>query len=232
MAIEDLDLEFEDENEIESSDALDVDIDLSFSASKENSKNVGAKPASAKTVSALEATNPNLRIPPSLNSQNTAKKPTAPTNAQSSQPRQPTQPSSRTQAPQANVKNIADHKRAVPQEMGRQVQQVRVQQQRLPETQAYAAEDVSTEIQLLRDEIQELRAQVKSIEQDANVKVAVAEAKSEFIIDYVSDAKLASHQINQVLQMIHKKVPGLKPEVLSIKKAMDEFIEKTTKKKN
>jgi len=241
MAIEDLDLEFEDEEELEKSDALDVDVDLSFSASGSNQKAQAQAHAGPKTsVSASEATNPNLRIPPK---QTQAQTPTKPQGQPARTPtRQPTQPSQNVQAsakpnvqqrpqspPGGNVKNIADHRKV--SEVQKAVNQARVQTQQVPIQTPHDGEDYAYELQLLRDEIAELKTQMNSIQAQANVKVAVAEAKSEFVIEYVIDAKLADHQVNQVLQRIHKKVPGLKSEVLMIKKFMSEFIEKTNKKK-
>lgn len=234
MAIEDLDLEFEDEEELEKSDALDVDIDLSFSASGANQKSEAQKTSGPKTsVSALDATNPNLRIPSKQQSTN---KPQA-TQARTPS-RQPTQPSQKVPAqvtakgqipPGGNVKNIADQRRI--NQVQKSVSQVKVQNQEVPIQAPVDREDYSYELQILRDEIAELKKQMNSIQMQADVKVAVAEAKSEFVIDYITDAKLVDHQVNQVLQRIHKKVPGLKSEVLTIKKFMTEFIEKTNKKK-
>ena len=82
---------------------------------------------------------------------------------------------------------------------------------------------------MLRSEVNELRTQMSDIKNSADVKIAVAEAKSEFLVQYISDAKLLDHQVNQMLSRIHKKVPQLKNDVLSIKKYMSDFLAKTKK---
>jgi hypothetical protein len=82
---------------------------------------------------------------------------------------------------------------------------------------------------MMKDEIAELRAQVSKVQSVADVRVAVAEAKTDFLVQYITDAKLMDHQVNQMLSRIHKKVPALKNEVLSIKKYIADFIAKTKK---
>lgn len=235
MAIEDLDLEFEDEEEIEGSDALEVDVDLSFSAATESSPKSGKKPVgrSATNISALDDTNPAIKLPPKQShpQQNQQRRP----QAQVPQ-RKPTQQSKQASANSGNVKNIADHKPKAMAQASAQARpqsqvQAKVTSQQVPTVEAQFTDDYAYELQQLRDEIIELKEQMSSIQNQADVKVAVAQAKSEFVIDYVTDAKLVDHQVNQVLQRIHKRVPGLKTEVLTIKKAMSEFVEKTTKKK-
>ena len=224
MAIEDLDLEFEEEDLEEKSDALEVDVDLSFSASNESKSKAGNKPAGepVSNISAQDETNPNIQLPPKQ------------TRPQARPPqRKPTQQSPekvRAQSPGGKIQNIAEQRAKVQSENQPQPQ-ARVQSQQVPTVEASFSEDYAHELQHLRDEIAELKNQIGAIQSQADVKVAVAEAKSEFVIDYVTDAKLADHQVNQVLQRIHKRVPGLKNEVLSIKKTMTEFVEKTTKKK-
>jgi hypothetical protein len=224
MAIEDLDLEFEEEDLEEKSDALEVDVDLSFSASNESS-NVAAGSKSAgkpvSNISALDDTNPNIKLPPK-------QQPRAQAPTPQRKPTQQSQERVRAQGQPGKVQNIAEQ-RAKAQNQAQP--QARVQSQQIPTANASFNEEYGLELQQLRDEIAELKSQIGAIQSQADVKVAVAEAKSEFVIDYVTDAKLVDHQVNQVLQRIHKRVPGLKNEVLSIKKTMTEFVEKTTKKK-
>jgi hypothetical protein len=224
MAIEDLDLEFEEEDLEEKSDALEVDVDLSFSASNESS-NVAAGSKSAgkpvSNISALDDTNPNIKLPPK-------QQPRAQAPTPQRMPTQQSQERVRAQGQPGKVQNIAEQ-RAKAQNQAQP--QARVQSQQIPTANASFNEEYGLELQQLRDEIAELKSQIGAIQSQADVKVAVAEAKSEFVIDYVTDAKLVDHQVNQVLQRIHKRVPGLKNEVLSIKKTMTEFVEKTTKKK-
>lgn len=228
MAIEDLDLEFEEEDLEEKSDALEVDVDLSFSASNESSNVTAGNKSAGKPVSnisALDETNPNIKLPPK-------QQPRAQAPTPQRKPTQQSQEKVRAQGQPGKVQNIAEQRAKAQNQAQPQTQtQARVQSQQIPTANASFNEEYGLELQQLRDEIAELKSQIGAIQSQADVKVAVAEAKSEFVIDYVTDAKLVDHQVNQVLQRIHKRVPGLKNEVLSIKKTMTEFVEKTTKKK-
>jgi hypothetical protein len=147
-------------------------------------------------------------------------------------PLQPPKPAN-IQAPKAtpsavpsNVKNISDAQKARPVAQAKpQTQQApRPQQPPRPIDDSYA-----DELDMMKDEIAELRAQVSKVQSAADVKVAVAEAKTDFLVQYITDAKLMDHQVNQMLSRIHKKVPALKNEVLSIKKYIADFIAKTKK---
>lgn len=228
MAIEDLDLEFEDE-EVEKNDALEVDVDLSFSASADSAKQA---PANKKVVgkdtnlSADDATDPNLVLPKAIKPAAKA----APAKAQA-KPTQTPKAQARPQAKPGNVANIADHKKSAPQPQAA-VQAKPTQQQVPSPVQAPAGlEDYQYELDSLRNEIENLRSEIQNVQKHADVQVAVAEAKTEFMIEYITNAKLLDHQVNQVLQRIHKKVPQLKNEVLTVKKYMSEFIDKNGKKK-
>jgi hypothetical protein len=247
MAIEDLDLEFEDEDEVKD-DALAVDVDLSFSASNETKKSAASNQkvvGGGKAVSALDATDPNLKIPnkqpakPAAAATTPKAQPTQnpmpkPAQAAPSQPvkPQPTQ-TPRPNQPAANVANLAAHRAATQAPANQSVAQARVTEQQVqnPIQAPVGLEDYQYELNLLRAELDELRKEIQQVKNQADVKVAVAEAKSEFIIEHVSNAKLLDHQVNSVLQMIHKKVPGLKNEVLTIKKYLTEFLQKHEKKK-
>lgn len=234
MAIEDLDLEFEDDEE-EKSDALEVDVDLSFSASADSPKKAQANKkvvGKGTSLSADDATNPNLTIPKATKP---AAKPAARPQAKPTQTPKSNAPAAKPQA--NNVANIADRQKAAkaaqPQQASQPVAQAKVtiQQEQSPVQAPAGLEDYQDELDALRAEIADLRKELQSVQQHADVKVAVAEAKSEFIIEYVTNAKLLDHQVNQVLQRIHKKVPALKTEVLTVKKYLTEFMEKNTKKK-
>ena len=249
MAIEDLDLEFEDEEESEKSDALSVDIDLSFSASAEpKSTKVSNKVVgNATSMSADDATDPNVNIKLPKTQSPQVKTTTAATAKPTAKPTQmppakaaavrsnAVNPQNRPQA--ANVSNIADHPARASQQAApttshttsQVTPQAKVVDQSFPQTQV--TEDYHNELELLRSEIAEMKKQMQEIKNQADVKVAVAEAKTEFMLDYISDAKLMEHQLNQTLQRIYQKAPALKTEVVGAKKFLAEFIEKTTKKK-
>ena len=82
----------------------------------------------------------------------------------------------------------------------------------------------------LRAEVNALRQKISSVEQQAEIRVAVAEAEKEFLVEYVSNAKVLDHQITQMLQRINAKVPQLKGEVQMIKKHMQDFLHKAIPK--
>ncbi len=78
-------------------------------------------------------------------------------------------------------------------------------------------------------EIVEMREKVKKVEMEAAVKVAVAEFKTEYLTEMLSDLKLVEHQIGQLLIRINAKHPDMKNEVLMIKKILADFNAKKRK---
>lgn len=78
------------------------------------------------------------------------------------------------------------------------------------------------------EEIVQLRERARKAEFDADVKVQVAEFKTEILSELLGDMKLMDHQINQLLVRINAKHPDMKQEVLMIKKILADF---TTKKR-
>lgn len=84
------------------------------------------------------------------------------------------------------------------------------------------------EYDLESEEVVQLRERVRKVEFDAEVKVQVAEFKTEIIGELLGDMKLMEHQINQLLVRINAKHPDLKQEALMIKKILADF---TTKKR-
>lgn len=79
------------------------------------------------------------------------------------------------------------------------------------------------------EEIVRLREQARKAEFDANVKVEVAEFKTELLSELLSDMKLMDHQVNQLLVRINAKHPDMKQEVLMIKKLLADFTAKKRK---
>lgn len=75
----------------------------------------------------------------------------------------------------------------------------------------------------------ELRAEMQRIQLESEVRVQVAEFKAEFLSEMLSDMKLASHQIEQLLVRINAKHPDMKNEVLMIKKILADFTAKKRK---
>lgn len=75
----------------------------------------------------------------------------------------------------------------------------------------------------------EMREEVRKVQLEADVRVAVAEFKTEYLTEMLSDMKLAEHQINQLLIRINAKHPDMKNEVLMIKKILADFVAKKRK---
>ncbi len=75
----------------------------------------------------------------------------------------------------------------------------------------------------------EMREQVRKMEVETQVKVAVAEFKTEYLTEMLSDMKLVQHQVEQLLVRINAKHPDMKNEVLMIKKILADFTAKKRK---
>jgi hypothetical protein len=78
-------------------------------------------------------------------------------------------------------------------------------------------------------QIVELQEQMRKVQLESEVKVAVAEFKMEFLTEMLSDMKLLEHQIGQLLVRINAKHPDMKNEVLMIKKILADFTAKKRK---
>lgn len=79
------------------------------------------------------------------------------------------------------------------------------------------------------DQVVQLREQLKKVEFEAAVKVAVAEFKMEMMAELLGDVKLMEHQIGQLLVRINVKHPDMKQEALMIKKILADFTAKKRK---
>ncbi|MCO4755570.1 MAG: hypothetical protein KC478_13905 [Bacteriovoracaceae bacterium] len=233
MALEDLDLEFEDEEETKKSDAIDIDVDLSFSAAGEE-PTPASKPTAAPKASAS--------VPPKP----AAPRPAAPKPAQQkpAQTIPKSTPAPGNNAPArannpagAQVKNLDEARRRAQSQAQGAAEQQRparpVPQKPTPKSSEsnLAGVDYQQEMNQLKEELNALKDQMNSIKREADVRVAVAEAKTEYVVEFLSNAKLMDHQVNLILQKIHGKVPQLKNEILAIKQYMGEFIKKSSDKK-
>lgn len=87
------------------------------------------------------------------------------------------------------------------------------------------------EVQFLKDELEELKAEMGSMKIESEVRARLAEAKMQFLVDYHSDAKMLNFQLTQLLQRMGSKSPALKSELLMSKKLIDEFLKKIETKK-
>ncbi len=88
---------------------------------------------------------------------------------------------------------------------------------------------VEGQYDLESEEIVQLRERARKAEFDAEVKVQVADFKTEILSELLSDVKLMDHQINQLLLRINAKHPDMKQEVLMIKKILADFTAKKRK---
>ncbi len=78
-------------------------------------------------------------------------------------------------------------------------------------------------------EVMELREKVRNVEIQSEIRVGIAEFKTEYITEVMSDMKLLDHQVNQLLLRINAKHPDVKQEVLMIKKLLADFTAKKRK---
>jgi len=76
------------------------------------------------------------------------------------------------------------------------------------------------------DLISQLKEKIEQVEIEAQIKIAVAEFKTDILSDLLSDIKLLEHQIGGLLNRIHAKHPDLKQEALMIKKLLSDFSSK------
>ncbi len=78
-------------------------------------------------------------------------------------------------------------------------------------------------------QIVEMREQLRRTQFEADVKVAIAEYKTELLSELLSDTKLLQHQMEQLLTRINAKHPDLKQEILLMKKILADFSGKKRK---
>jgi len=200
MPFDDLDLEFEDEEESKKkkNDAVQQDVDLEFHTPE------AAKPR------------PHPQGPPVSAS-------TAP----SAGPAPVSKPVSK---PPGEVRKIEEARAQNP--VPGQVIPVRRPPQAsvasAPMTDGSGALKEQSVYDLESQQVVELQEQMRKVQIESEVKVAVAEFKMEYLSEMLSDIKLLEHQIGQLLVRINAKHPDMKNEVLMIKKILADF---TTKKR-
>ena len=79
------------------------------------------------------------------------------------------------------------------------------------------------------ESVVQMRDEMRRVQLESEVKVGIAEFKTEFLSEMLSDMKLLDHQINQLLVRINAKHPDMKQEVLMIKKLLADFNAKKRK---
>jgi len=156
-------------------------------------------------------------------------RPQTPNNAQSPPPNAGAPPKPNASPNKtASVANINDARMAKGAVAGKTSQGVPSAQAIKPAVQgshALSAEQAYFESQ----QMLEMRERVKKVEFEAEVKVAVAEFKTDFLSELLSDSKLMQHQVEQLLVRMNAKHPDLKQEILLIKKILADFTSKKRK---
>lgn len=200
MALDDLDLEFEDEDEMKKKKNDAVHQDVD-----------------------LEFHSPDSDVKP---------RPSRPAPPQGAAPARPAAP----QQPMGQVKQINDARSAQP--IKRPATPVSAAPRSVGDStsprnagaNALKSQPVAEgHYDLESEEIVQLRERVRKAEFDAEVKVQVAEFKTELLSELLGDIKLMDHQINQLLVRINAKHPDMKQEALMIKKLLADFTAKKRK---
>lgn len=240
----DVDLSFsahEDDPSQASSPAAPV-ASSSSSSAVEVDPSTTPKTPSSSSISEDDVTDPNLRIPADMQKPAAQKSPTPKDSSAQAQAA-----GNKTSAPKSNSsgQNVAQlsEARKKAQEKALPQAQSKVVQQQAPPAQAPAPNaDVNAvlikeleyyreQVEKLRTDMDQLKSELFDARKDSEIKVAVAEMKAELMIEVRSGGEVMEHKVNQILQRIHKKVPALKGEVLTIKKAVNEYMENVKKKK-
>jgi hypothetical protein len=206
MALDDLDLEFEDEEEAKKkkNDAVTQDVDLEFHSQESEVKPRPARPGAPQPVAAAR--------PPQAQGQ--VRKIEDARAAAAGQPARRPQPQASGTARPAGEHTSPNMRNpnAVSGANALKSQPV-----------------MEGHFDLENQEIVELRERARKAEFDADVKVQVAEFKTELLSELIGDMKLMDHQINQLLVRINAKHPEMKQEVLMIKKILADFTSKKRK---
>lgn len=209
MPFDDLNLEFEDEEEAlkkKKAETLQVDVDLEFQAPDPTSK--PARPSRPEPQGSAPAARP------------------AP---------------ARPQQPQGEVRNINEARpataqpaagaqpRPVARPAGAPAQAQGAPQAARPQPQVSGANALDMNYDLESENIVQMREEMRRVQIESEVKVGIAEFKTEYLSEMLSDMKLLEHQIGQLLVRINAKHPESKQEVLMIKKLLADFNAKKRK---
>jgi hypothetical protein len=209
MPLEDLDLEFEDEDDQKKrkAEAVHVDLDIEFGASPD-------KPVSSSVSPPIEKVAP-------ATSQQVQPKALAPANP-------PVVKNEEVQAPTAAIKKLDDVRAKMAQAKAQVAKSASTTQSAASATTAGAN---ALQLAPANDELN-LAQWVQLVEDtkfEASVQVAVAQEKSVFMAEILSDAKLLQHQMQQLIIRINTKHPDLRPELVAMQKALADFLAKKRK---
>lgn len=214
MAIEDLDLEFEEEGDAKSGgDAVNIDIDLSFSASPEDEvagaiKGVKSPQAQKKISPQTNKVSNKAGLKVVENGRPIELDLSSGTNSEITNTVTDIRPEGKVSRPKPVKSGPASN---------------------LAKQQSGNSQRAGGEVAFLQQQIDQLQNKLSFVQEQANVRVAVAEAEKNYLVEYVSNAKVLDVQITQLLLKINAKSPALKAESQAIKKLLNEFIAKTKK---
>lgn len=206
MPFDDLNLEFEDEEEAarkKKAETLHQDVDLEFQAPDPASKpRPSARPAPQGGEAVARPAPPK---PPGAEVRqiNEARPAASASSPQVRRPPQPGQPAA-VQPAAAPVARPSQ-----------------------PAVSGANALDIGYDME--SEQVVQMREEMKRVQIESEVKVGIAEFKTEFLSEMLSDMKLLDHQINQLLVRINAKHPDMKQEVLMIKKLLADFNAKKRK---
>jgi hypothetical protein len=199
MALDDLDLEFEDEEEAKKKKSDAVQQDVDLEFHIQDD---GPKPRSARPAGA------------------NAPAPAQAVGIASARPGPVSEHSAR-------VRKIEEARAAAPQAIKRPTAVANAPTSGANAMKVQPASEGQYDLE--SEEIVALRERARKAEFDAEVKVQVAEFKTELLTELLSDMKLMDHQVNQLLVRINAKHPDMKQEVLMIKKLLADFTAKKRK---
>jgi hypothetical protein len=203
MSYSDLELEFEDEDvsKDKKNEAVRVDVDLEFHTSE--AAKVPPRPAARPASPA--GTNPSIQRPA----------------ARGTTPSIP--------IPAGVVRKISEARPAATQQARRAVSNQTQPKMVSPLTVGSSAVKAEPQHDVESNHVSELRERMRQVEFDAEVRVQVAEFKTDILSELLSDIKLMEHQIGQLLARINAKHPDVKNEALMIKKILADFTSKKRK---
>lgn len=81
------------------------------------------------------------------------------------------------------------------------------------------------QVEKLRSDMDGMREELYQAKKDSEIKIAVAQMKAELSVELLTNGQSMEQKVNQMLQRIVKKVPQLKGEAVTIKKAVQEYME-------
>jgi hypothetical protein len=215
MAIEELDLEFETEEEDKGDGSIDQGVELEFSSGEEGEAPVAAPVASLDAARAQKQ----AAAPAAIGSP----APAMERNVNSAQITQQAIAAATQSANTAIQQSMAQLSTQLATQLGAQLSE---------QVSAQVAKEVNTKLDSLKGDLSALsggpETDIKRLN-EADIKIAVAKNETEFLVDYISEAKLMEHKINQMLLKIHAKSPAFQKEIIVVKKLLADHVNRYKK---